>query len=288
MQEEDIITISASSPLFPENFTRVKPTIKKFYAIGDSTLLNTGQRISIVGSRNPTGYGVQVTRDFSQAVSRSGVTVVSGLAFGVDSIAHEAALDCGGKTIAVLPSGISNVYPARHTGLADRILEQGGLLICEFKMDTPVMKHYFIRRNRLIAALSEAVLVTEAGEKSGSRHTADFAIDLGINVCVIPGNITSPLSIGTNKLIKEGAEPVINPPELLTILRVNDILMKPRYSAQNRYEEAIINCLTEQNLSGEQLFKASRLDVASFNVHLTMLEIKGAVEQTASRSWRLS
>ncbi len=288
MQEKDIITITATDLYFPDNFRRVVPTIEKFYAIGDVTLLTQGSRISIVGSRNPTSYGSEVTKDFTQAVVRAGITVVSGLAFGIDSIAHKVAISEGGKTIAVLPSGLKDIYPARHTELARRIVATGGLLISEFILDIPPMKYYFVRRNRLIAAISGTTLVTEAGEKSGSRHTADFAMELGLNVCVVPGNINSPLSIGTNNLIKEGAEPIVATRELLTILGVNEVLMKPRYSAQNRYEQAILDNLYEQNLSNETLLEASQLEVSNFNVHLTMLEIKGVIEQTASKSWRLA
>ncbi|MGI9027619.1 MAG: DNA-processing protein DprA [Candidatus Saccharimonadales bacterium] len=288
MQESNIITISNSDPLFPSDFNRVLPKITKVYAIGNTDLLAQGRCLSIVGSRRPTNYGQETTAEFAQAAARAGFTIVSGLAFGIDSIAHQAALDCGGKTIAILPTGLQNIYPVSHAYIAKQIVATGGLLLSEYANGAPPMKHYFIRRNRLIAALSDTLLVTEGGKNSGSKHTADFAIDLGKDICVIPGHITSPLSVVPNNLLKEGAHPMITPSDLLTILGVHENLMKRRYSAKNKYEQLILNLLRTENLSVEAMLQASQLEVSTFNVHLTMLEIKGVIEQTASKSWRLA
>jgi DNA processing protein len=288
MQNSHIKTISRNDPDFPQAFSGLAQPITELYAVGNISLLHASPRLGIVGSRKITNYGKEVTTDMARAAARAGVTIVSGLAFGVDSVAHTAALDVGGNTIAVLPCGIQNIYPASHSGLAQRILDNNGLLISEEIPKLQPMKHHFIRRNRLIAALSDTLLVTEAGEKSGSRHTVDFAIEMFKTIATVPGNITSPMSIGTNKLILEGAELVFSTSDLLTILGVNEKLIKPQYSGENEHEKAIIKALSEGKLSTESLAQLSTLEVSIFNTHLTILELKGVVEQLGPNTWRLA
>ncbi len=173
------------------------------YAFGEKSWLHTPQ-IAVVGSRNPTSSGRELTYDFARALAEQGITITSGLALGIDGIAHQAALDAGMGTIAVAGTGLDRVYPARHQSLAKTIAEKG-LLISELPLGTGVRGTHFPRRNRIISGLSLGVLVIEAAIKSGSLITALQATDIGRDVFAVPGSIHNPLSKGCHALIKQGA-----------------------------------------------------------------------------------
>lgn len=294
MQESTVITISANDPCFPVIFNNTKPQVKHFYAKGNTSLLVKGARISIVGTRTVSPYGTDVTKQLTQVAVEAGLTVVSGLAFGVDNIAHKTALACGGKTIAVLPASLTTVYPASHHNLARQIVASGGLLISECHPEARPMKHYFIQRNRLIAALADQILITEAGLKSGARHTADFGMQLNKSIAAVPGNITNPLSALPNELIRDGAQPITSPQELLTTLKFNKIPIQTKETtivtqmSQNKDEQAILQALSLQNLTSTSLMEATNLPPALFNIHITMLEINGAVIRIGNHTWRLA
>ncbi len=209
MQTEDIITISVGDPLYPAIFMHLRHPPPQFYAQGNANLLIQKPMLGIVGSRRATPYGKEVTLDLSYKLASCGAVIVSGLAFEVDSIAHRGALDAGGKTIAVLPGSLDNIYPQAHYGLAQEILKQNGLLISEHRQHIPA-PYDFVERNRLIAALSQVLLVTEAADKSGTFHTVKYAQKLNKDIAVVPGNITSPMSNGVNRLFFEGAQPILD------------------------------------------------------------------------------
>ena len=194
------------------------------YYKGDLSLINEDQCIAIVGSRKTTRYGQDVTKKFAKELSFYNFCIVSGLARGVDTIAHKECLENDGRTIAVLGCGIDVVYPSENRELYDEIAEKG-LLITEFPLGTSPLSYNFPQRNRIISAISDSVLVTEAGEKSGTMITVNYAIDFSKDLFVVPGNITSEMSIGTNNLIK-------NRDNVIITTNINDILtrydMKPR------------------------------------------------------------
>lgn len=261
--------------------------VKELYYRGDSfeSLLKRPM-IAVVGSRKVSPYGRQITQSITSQLVRAGVVVVSGLALGVDSIAHQAALDSGGPTIAVLPCGIDRIYPASHSNLAKRILDQDGVLVSEYpaNSDSP-MKYQFIARNRIIAGLAQGVLITEAALKSGSLHTADFALEQGKDVFAIPGNITSATSAGTNNLIKNGATPVMTAEDILETLGISVTPNESLYIPANEHEKTIL-ALIEQDFSNIEILQIeSRLDPILLNTTLTTLEISGAVTQTNSGRW---
>jgi DNA processing protein len=154
-------------------------------------------------------------------VAWASIPIVSGLALGVDSVAHQATLDAGGKTIAVLPGGIESIYPATHRRLAETIVRQGGALVSEYPGQLRPHKYHFIARNRIIAGLSHAVLITEAAEKSGSLHTAQFALDQGKEVLAVPGSIFSNNSVGTHNLINQGAQLVQDAEQILNLFALS-------------------------------------------------------------------
>jgi DNA processing protein len=169
--------------------------------------------VAIVGTRRVTPYGRQITADLAAFLARNGITVVSGLARGVDGIAHEAALGAGGRTIAVLGSGVDRLYPPEHRKLAERIIDHGA--VCsDYPPGTAPESSNFPPRNRIISGLSQAVVVIEAGESSGALITARFAADQGRDVLAVPGPINAAQSIGTNHLIQQGARPLLRVDEV--------------------------------------------------------------------------
>jgi DNA processing protein len=240
----------------------------------------------MVGSRKLTPYGRQVTYKFASELAKRGVVIVSGLALGVDSVAHQAALDAGGKTIAVLPSSLENIYPSSHRRLAASIVEQGGALVTEYPADAFVMKHQFIARNRIIAGLSNSVLVTEAALKSGSLHTARYALEQGTDVFAVPGNITSETSVGTNNLLKAGALIATTSDDILLALGISD---KPEQRAlplaANTDEQIVLNLLASGVSDGAELQARSELSIEVFSQTLTMLEITGKIRSLGANNW---
>lgn len=172
--------------------------------------MNYDKNIAIIGSRNCSYYGERVTKDFAVNLAKNGFCVVSGLANGVDSFAHIGALNAMGKTIAVLGSGLDNIYPKENIKLAESIIKNDGLIISEYSLGTVALKQHFPARNRIISGISNSVLVTEARRNSGTNITVNFALEQGKDVFVVPGNIYSKTSDGTNFMISEGAIPVTN------------------------------------------------------------------------------
>jgi DNA processing protein len=241
--------------------------------------------VAIVGSRKASPYGRQVTAQLASDLARAGVVVISGLAIGVDSIAHQAVLDAGGQTIAVLPSGLDRIYPANHRALARRIAEQGGALVTEYPPQTRTYPSNFIARNRIASGLSDAVLITEAAERSGTLSTARFALEQGKEVLAVPGNITSPTSVGTNTLIKAGATPVTGVADIFHALGLAAAPQPVTQRSSDPHEQAILTILATGATDGAQLHTDSGLDISQFNQALTMLEIKGMVRPLGNNHW---
>lgn len=243
-------------------------------------------RVAIVGSRKVSSYGKAVTTQLARELAELGVVVVSGLAIGIDGLAHGAAVEAGGQSIAVLPAGCDRIYPAGHANLAERIIEHGGALVSEYSSGSIPYKQNFIARNRIVAGLSDAVLITEAAEKSGSLHTARFALEQGVDVLCVPGNITSATSRGTNTLIKAGAAPATDVDDVLHVLgleRRATITNKVRGS--NAHEQLVLDVLQEGITDGAELLSHSKLDIAQYNQVMTMLEIRGKIRPLGNNQW---
>lgn len=283
MQTSDIITISATE--LPEKLHQLHDIPQQLFAKGNTGLLTRQPRVSIVGARKFTPYGREVTADIASTLARAGVTLVSGLALGIDSIGHQACVAAGGATIAVLPCGIETIYPANHRALANQILDKNGLIVSEYAGKDMPHNFQFLERNRIIAALSDVLIVTEAAERSGSLNTARTALELGITVMALPGNITSPYSTGTNLLIQNGATPLLRPEDILMELGMK-LSDTPDYLPENEAEAAILEQLKAGVTQSDDLLRACKLDTPVFQTHLTMLEIKGVIEVTAGH-WRL-
>ena len=206
----NIIEVNQNSKFYPERLRNIYSPPKQLFCFGNLSLLNFENNIAVIGSRDYSFYGKRVADDFSFNLAKNDFCIISGLARGIDSFAHMAALDAKGKTIAVLGSGLDNIYPKENMKLAKRIVENGGLIISEYELGTRPLKQHFPARNRIISGLSDGVLVVEARKNSGTNITVDFALEQGKDIFVVPGNIYSNTSDGTNFLIKEGAIPVVS------------------------------------------------------------------------------
>lgn len=253
---------------------------------GDINILLTKPRVGVVGTRTPTPYGLAVTKQLVSELCRAGVVVVSGLALGVDGLAHQASIDSDGETIAILPSGIERVYPSSHTRLA-QLVERNGVLISEYPGDSKPRADQFIARNRLIAAFSDILVIPEAAERSGSLHTARFALEMGITVMAVPGNITSRLSAGTNRLISQGATPILGVEDILRELGLNQQLSLD-YVPESVEESKVLQAFDKGLQQGSELQLDSGLTPAAYFQTMSLLEIKGIIHALGNDTWQRS
>ena len=271
--------LASSDTDFPEQLKTIHSAPKRLFYLGEP-LLGLSPAVAIVGSRKPTVYGKEVTKQLAGELARVGVTVISGLALGIDATAHRAALEAGGRTIAVLGNGLDEIYPATHRNLAKDILSNDGTIVSEYDVGTPALPQHFPARNRIVSALSDGVLITEAAVKSGTLITANFALEQGRTVMAVPGNITSPMSEGTNNLIKTGAAPVANAQDVLHALGLEaQTLKKDETAAYSPEEAAIIELLSEGITDNDELLVKSELETGLFNQTMTMLEISGRIKE---------
>jgi len=273
---------------YPNSLQQIAQPPKQLFVQSDNwDDLLARPRVAIIGSRRVTAYGRGVTMQLASELARQGIVIVSGLALGVDGLAHQAALDAGGLTIAVLPTSLDRIYPSSHHNLAKEILGQGGALISEYESGAAVYKTNFVARNRIVAGISDAVLITEAAEKSGTLHTARFALEQGIDVLAVPGNITSPTSAGTNNLIKVGAALVTSVDDVLHALELERQILRPQIRGSNDAEQQLLELVQAGTNDGTELLAVSQLTVEEFNHTLTMLEITGKVRSLGANQWGL-
>lgn len=275
----------------PERLKNIPSPPRTLYCAGtDVNELLQRPAVAIVGSRKVTPYGRQVTTMLARELAEQGVVIVSGLASGIDAIAHQAALDASGLTIAVLPSPLEQVAPRMHTQLAQRIVEKGGALISEYPAGRPVQVQNFVIRNRLVAGLSDVLLVTEAALKSGSLHTARFALEQGKDVLAVPGNITNPMAEGVNNLLRAGAMPITSSQDVLSVLQLKYNVIAPLKVAKgaNAYEQTVIDLLKSGITDSADIQRVSSLNIAAFNQTLTMLELSGKIRPLGAGHWTLA
>lgn len=266
------------------------------YCKGDVSLLST-RSIAIVGTRTCSEYGKYATKYFGGELAAAGLTVVSGLALGIDALAHESALDAKGKTVAVLGSGLNHMSPVSNYNLFKRICKEG-LVVSEYPPNAEATKFTFPERNRIVSGLSCGVLVVEAGERSGSSITASLAIDQGRDVYAVPGPINSPKSAGTNNLISSGAYIAISPSQMLGILKskyedIGAVALKneDKKSKVNANsvimldfnEQIVYNCLEKARLSVDELVETANLKPHEVSTVLMNLEMKSLVEREGGK-----
>ena len=261
---------------------------KSLYFIGNLPSQYTPS-VAIIGTRKPSTYGQEVAYKLACDIASRGVVVVSGLALGIDALAHKGALDAGGTTIAVMAGGLDAVHPKTNTLLARRILQSGGALISEYPPGTPSYPAHFVARNRIVAAIADGVLVVEAAIKSGTLHTAGFALDYGRPVMAVPGAITNPLSTGTNKLIATGARLITTAQDVLAEIGAESEVVQATLPLGDTPEEAtIIKLLARGVRDGEELQILSKIEASLFNQSMTMLEINGIIRPLGANQWGLA
>ena len=244
-------------------------------------------RVTVVGTRNPTVYGKEVTRQLSGELAESGITVVSGLARGIDGVAHDAALKGGGRTIAVIGSGLDVVYPPEHRSLFERIVENGAVL-SEYPIGSKPEARHFPRRNRLLSGLALGVLVVEAPRDSGARSTVEFALEQNRDVLCVPGSIHSPASELTNWLIQQGAKLVMRVEDVLEELHIGSAPRQqplPDFSADTDEEARLLEALTHEPQHIDELSRSTGIPITQASSMLAVMEIKGSALQVGRMNY---
>ncbi len=246
--------------------------------------------LAVVGTRRATAYGRQVTEEIISDLARNNITIVSGLARGIDSIAHQTALESGGRTVAVLACGLDTVYPAENLNLARRIMENGAL-VSEYPLGAKPKPELFPRRNRIISGMSLGVLVTEAGEASGALITANLALEQNRDVLAVPGSIFSPASTGNNKLIREGACLVRNCQDILEELNLKAVAQQLEFKEiipASETESVLLKNLSSEPSHIDSICVTSGLPVSTVSSTLAMMELKGLVRGVGNMSYLLA
>ncbi len=281
LEENQISYLLYHEPAYPELLRHIFDPPPGLFVRG-RLLSEDNPAVSIVGSRRPTPYGLSVSEKLARELAQAGITVVSGMARGIDTAAHRGALQGGGRTIAVLGCGIDVIYPRENQRLYAQIISTGAV-VSEFPCGSPPEAWHFPVRNRLISGLARALVVVEAGEKSGALITADLALEQGREVMAVPGNITSNLSRGPNILIKQGARLVEGGKDILEEIGLGT-LFKPKVTSANNpalttEEERIYQLLSYELVSLDALIERTGLTASQVLSALMFLEIKGLVNQ---------
>ena len=278
---------------YPKKFLQLKKPPKTIWVEGDTSLLEK-LALAIVGSRKSTLYGEKIAKLFATQISKQGIAIVSGLALGIDTVAHIYSKNSLGNTIAVIGSGLNQIYPEENRELAKEIIDGGGCLLSEYEPDEKVNMKNFPKRNRLICALSEGIFVVEADYRSGSKLTGNLGLKYGKKVFCMPRNIGELRGWGTNLLIQEGAKLVLSPGDILEEYGIKydkkeeleqiyekkkKIKIKPEY-------KDLYNLITEKPIEINELAKRSNLDISELNQKITMMEIEGYIESLPGNEYK--
>lgn len=286
LQRLGIQVVALSDPDYPYLLAHISAPPPVLYYKGSLTSADV-QAVGIVGTRRATSYGKEVAHQIATGLTDAGLTIVSGLARGIDGIAHRAALKSGGRTLAVLGSGVDIIYPGEHTNLAEEIA-QSGAVISEHPPGTKPDAVNFPARNRIISGLSRAVVVIEAPVKSGALITCDFAADQGRDVFAVPGNVLSPNSGGCNRLLRDGARVATNAADILEDLEVDQgrepTAVQQSFLATDE-ERRILALLTGEPKHIDDLAAGAGLSITDGSVLLMMLEMKGTVRNVGAQHY---
>lgn len=285
-------TISRDHNLYPSLLKEIPDAPKALYAKGNYMLEDFEHAVAIVGTRTCTDYGRQAARHFARELARHGVTIISGLARGIDREAHEGALEGGGRTVAVLGNGLNTIYPAEHAKLARAICARGALL-SELEPDEGPKPFHFPRRNRIVAGLSKAILVIEAPLKSGALITARLAAEYNRDVFCVPGSVFSRASEGVHAFIRDGAQPVFTPEDVLMALGINSEheTQEENLGASLGGDAQVIYILLHEGgrpLLIDEIIKASNIAAKTVNVILAELELQGYVRHMGGGKYTIT
>lgn len=284
----DIKEIAIASAEYPEGLRHIAVPPQKLYIRGE-LLASDANAVAIVGSRKCTHYGKQVAYDLANALARRGVTVVSGMALGIDAEAHKGALDAGGRTIAVLGTGVddASIYPHTHTPLAERIAEAGAVL-SEFEPSTPAYPGNFPQRNRIISGLSYGTVVVEADARSGSLITARFALDQGKEVFAVPGQIYSRTTRGVHRLIQEGAKLITSVEDIFEELPQLTVTSAAQQDTTLTEDETrIIELIAREPSHVDHLIEQLALPSHATLGLLAMLELKDKIQHIGNNTYAI-
>jgi DNA processing protein len=291
LEKEKIKTVKITDEGYPKLLSRIYDPPPLLYWKGeDVAQLDQEPTLAVVGSRKYSAYGKQAADSLISAVAKEGITVISGMALGIDSLAHYNTIEAEGKTVAVLGAGLDgpNIYPPQNRGLMERIMEKGGTVISEFPPGTRPTKYTFPQRNRIVSGLSSGTLIIEAAQKSGALITAEFASDEGKEVMAVPGNIYSPVSRGTNNLIKNGAHMITDANDILEILDIrpqSDPKNNDRLDSLSGTEKEVAELLSFEPTPLNDIIKKSRLDTQTINSTLTILEMRGIIKDIGNKKY---
>lgn len=283
LEKSDVSCITFIDETYPIQLKDLPNPPFVLYVKGKLEILQqvvNGKVIGVVGTRKMTTYGRQITESFTRDLVEQDIIIASGLALGVDAIAHQTTVENGGKTIAVLGCGVDCCYPTNNYGLYEKIIKTGGLIVSEYPLSAPPNKGSFPSRNRIIAALSRGLLVTEGAEDSGSLITAGIALELGRMVFAIPGPVTSSLSRGPLKLIHKGAKLVTGGEEILEELGVGrsaESRAQKEIKGETDDEQKIIDCLMNEDLTFDDIVKNTQITAGSLGTILSLMEMKDII-----------
>ena len=260
---------------------------KELWQYGNFPQREEKKVVAIVGSRNCTDYGKNVAYKTAKTLAEHGFVVVSGLAYGIDTYAHRGCIDGGGKTIAVLGTPIDRIYPIRNYGLAKEIVETGGTIISEYVPGSHVHPFNFIHRNRIVSGLADALIIVEASDKSGTIHTAQYAVEQDRELFVVPGDINRPMSAGANRLIMDGGQPFLGVDWFMDGI---DPLWRSKEKQKNKKSlsvlaESILSCLSKRSADAGSIAKSLGEDLSNVLVQLSMLELDGTIRSDSEGKW---
>lgn len=292
LTRENITVITIQSPGYPKLLKEIYDAPPLLYCQGQ---LPEGINFSlaVVGSRKFSSYGQQATQFLVSRLTQTGLVIISGLALGIDALAHWECLKAGGKTIAVLGSGVNNesIYPAANRNLAEKIITSGGAVISEFPYGTLALSYHFPQRNRIISGLALGTLIIEAAEDSGALITARSALEQNREVFAVPGSMFSANSVGANKLIQAGAKLVTSAEEILetfSLGNIKELVQAQKAVASTPAEEKLFAVISREPTHINELTRASQLDTATINATLLTMELKGYVRNLGGGNYVLS
>ncbi|HVO35772.1 MAG TPA: DNA-processing protein DprA [Gemmatimonadales bacterium] len=301
MPTGEIQVLERDHPSFPKSVLLVESPPERLYAIGDLSMLE-GRRVGIVGSRQPSAYGIRVTYDAAKAAARAGLVVVSGLARGLDARAHRGALDAGGKTIAVLGCGVDVCYPLSNRDLYDEVRAKG-LLLSEMEPGTRPRPEHFPRRNRIIAGLVEYLLVVEGKVAGGTSNTAQWMLGLGKHILAVPGRIDEATAESPNKLISDGATLYRGPEDLFDAygIALDAVEARERRELASQIDLAfaaepdlldaeakVFDLLAAEPVHVDEIAERTALDAGTLLAALSSLELKGLAVQLPGKQFALT
>ena len=272
----EIKEIKIEDEKYPNQLKEIKNPPNKIFLVGNEKILQS-DGIAVIGSRCNTEYGEKYATKFSKELAKQGLTIISGMAVGIDGFAHKGALSVGGKTIAVLGSGFNNIYPEENKELFKQIIENDGAIITEYEPDVKPNSENFPKRNRIVSGLSKGVLVIEAVYRSGTSITAKLAQSQGRKVFCIPSNLERKNGVGTNQLIKEGASLVTNIDDILNAIKVERTAENNAVKIPAEYLP-IYEVLEDEPMNVNVICKKLKTDISSINANLMLMELEGYIK----------